>query len=176
MSMKEKNGGTRSTGGEVIKMKFAKYYNVSSLVEKMTKNEEITYPVGQDKYFGVYVCMDTNDFWICRILKGYDENYETNPDKFLVERNKFSNEDVIEKICEKFNRRFPTITKEDNSYTIRIKLHRFIDRCATKQICKAVILLDDEDGLSNWDCCEANSLEECIDIIDGGFGIEQMVE
>ena len=75
--MKGKSGGTRSTGGEVIKMKFAKYYNVSSLVEKMTKNEEITYPVGQDKYFGVYVCMDTNDFWICRILKGYDENYDS---------------------------------------------------------------------------------------------------
>ena len=156
-------------------MKFAKYYNVSSFLKKMVENGEITYPINDGNYQGIYICMDTNDFWICRILKGHDENYEINPNKFLVERNKFSNEEVIEKICEKFNRRFPTITKKDNSYTIRIKLHRFIDRSTTKQICKAVILLDDEDGLSNWDCCEANSLEECIDIIDDGFGIEQMI-
>ena len=64
---------------------------------------------------------------------------------------------------------------KDNDYTRRIKSHNFFDRYATKQICQAVILLDEEDGLTNWDCCEADSLEECIDIIDGGFGIEQMV-
>lgn len=156
-------------------MKYAKYYNVSSFVEKMTENGEVTYPTGDNKYIGIYICMDTNDFWISRILKGYNEEYEEDPGKYLVERNKFSNEDVVEKICEEFNRSFPTITEKDNSYTIRIKLHRFLDRCTTKQICKAVVLLDDYDGLSNWDCCEANSLEECIDIIDGGFGIEYMV-
>lgn len=156
-------------------MKYSKYYNVSSFVEKMTENGEVAYPTGDDRYLGIYVCMDTNDFWISRILKGYDEEYEKNPDKYLVERNKFSNEDVVEKICEIFNRSFPTITEKDNSYTMKIKLHRFLDRCTTKQICKAAILLDDYDGLSNWDCCEANSLEECIDIIDGGFGIEQLV-
>lgn len=93
-------------------MKFAKYYDVSSFVDKMMQNGEVTYP---------------------------------------------------------------TDTEKDNRYTMRIKLHRFLDRCTTKQICKAVILLDDYDGLSNWDCYEADSLEECIDIIDGGFGIEQMV-
>ena len=27
------------------------------------------------------------------------------------------------------------------------------------------------DGLSNWDCCEADSLEEAIEIIDGGYEI-----
>lgn len=155
-------------------MKYAKYYNVSSFVDKMLQNGEVTYPTDNDKYLGIYICMDTNDFWISRILKGYDEEYEKNPDKYLVERNKFSNEDVVEKICEVFSRNFPTITEKDNSYTMRIKLHRFLDRCTTKQICRAVILLDDYDGLSNWDCCEADSLEECIDIIDGGFGIEQM--
>lgn len=157
-------------------MRFAKYYDVSSFVEKMTDNGDITcYPSGDNKYLGIYICMDTNDFWISRILKGYDENYEENPDKYLVERNKFSNIDVIEKVCEIFNGKIPLITNKDNDYTRRIKSHNFFDRYATKQICQAVILLDDEDGLTNWDCCEADSLEECIDIIDGGFGIEQMV-
>lgn len=156
-------------------MKFAKYYNVSSLVDKMVSNEEIDYFTGDDKYCGIYICMDTNDFWICRILKGYNEEYERDMNKYLVERNRFDDWIVANKICDISNRRVPVKTGRDNDYTMKIKLSRFFDRCPTKLICKAVILLDDEDGLSNWDCCEANSLEECIDIIDGGFGIEQMV-
>lgn len=48
------------------------------------------------------------------------------------------------------------------------------DKFKTEQIIRAVILLDDEDGLSNWGCCETDSLEEAIGIIDGGFGIEEV--
>ena len=35
--------------------------------------------------------------------------------------------------------------------------------------------MDDYDGLSNWDNYEVNSLEEAIDIIDGGYGILSVV-
>ncbi len=44
-------------------MRFAKYYNVTKLVDDMQKKEEIdTYPIEEnDKFIGVYVCMDTND-------------------------------------------------------------------------------------------------------------------
>lgn len=156
-------------------MKFAKYYNVSSLVDKMSSDGEVDYFTGDDRYCGIYICMDTNDFWICRILNGYNEEYERDMNKYLVERNRFDDWTVVNKICDVFNRKIPIMTDIDNDYTMKIKLNRFFDRCSTKLICKAVILLDDEDGLSNWDCCEANSLGECIDIIDGGFGIEQMV-
>ena len=45
----------------------------------------------------------------------------------------------------------------------------------TCDIIKAVIILDDKDGLSNWDCCECNSLDEAIETIDGGYGILQCV-
>ena len=46
-------------------MEFAKYYNTSNLVEEMQKAEKIDcYPTGNDKFEGVYVCMDTNDFWM----------------------------------------------------------------------------------------------------------------
>ena len=38
-----------------------------------------------------------------------------------------------------------------------------------------VILLDDYDGLSNWDCYETDSLEKAIEIIDGGYGILSLV-
>ena len=45
----------------------------------------------------------------------------------------------------------------------------------TKDICRVVIMLDGEDGLCDWDNCEAESLEAAIDIIDGGFGILPLV-
>lgn len=51
-------------------MEFAKYYDVSKIVEEMQEKEEIDcYPTGNDKFEGVYVCMDTKNFWISRILK-----------------------------------------------------------------------------------------------------------
>ena len=72
-------------------MEYAKYYDVSKLVDEMQEKEEIySYPVGDDKFKGVYVCMDTKDFWISRILKGYNEKYEENENTYLVERNKIS--------------------------------------------------------------------------------------
>lgn len=70
-------------------MEFAKYYNVSNLVEDMQKAEEVDgYPTGDDKFEGVYVCMDTNDFWISRINKGYNEEYEREDEKYLVDATK----------------------------------------------------------------------------------------
>lgn len=33
----------------------------------------------------------------------------------------------------------------------------------------------DYDRLSNWDCCETDSLEDAEDIIDGGYGILPLV-
>ena len=58
-------------------MEFAKYYNVTKLVDEMIKKNEIdSYPIEEkDKFVGVYVCMDTNDFWISRISKGLNEDY-----------------------------------------------------------------------------------------------------
>ena len=57
-------------------MRFAKYYNVTRLVDDMQKKEEIdTYPTeAKDKFVGVYICMDTNDFWISRISKDLRRN------------------------------------------------------------------------------------------------------
>ena len=73
-------------------MEFAKYYNVSDIVDNMMEKKEIdSYPTGEDKFLGVYVCEDSNDFWISRILKGYNEEYERDDNMYLVERNKIDN-------------------------------------------------------------------------------------
>ena len=58
-----------------------------------------------------------------------------------------------------------------NCHVYRNKVHDYFGKFKTKDIIKAVIILDDEDGLTNWDCSEAEFLEETIEIIDGGYGI-----
>ena len=153
-------------------MEFAKYYNVSDIVDDMIKNEEIDcYPTGEDKFEGVYVCMDTNDFWISRINKGYNEEYEEDENKYLVERNKISIYDVMDKLHEMYGKKLPEFKEDEIFYIQKNKVHDYLRKFSTLNIIKAVIILDDYDGLSNWDCCEADSLEEAIEIIDGGYGI-----
>ena len=153
-------------------MDFAKYYEVSHIVDDMMmKNEIACYPTGEDKFEGVYVCMDTNDFWISRINKGYNEEYEKEDGKYLVERNKINIYDVMDKLHEQFGKKLPEFRENDMQFQTKNKAHSYIDKFKTKDIINAVIILDDEDGLSNWDCCEADSLEEAIEIIDGGYGI-----
>ena len=157
--------------GEMI-MEFAKYYNVSDIVDNMIKNEEIDcYPTGEEKFDGVYVCMDTNDFWISRINKGYNEEYEEDENKYLVERNKISIYDVMDKLHEMYGKKLPEFKEDEIFYMQKNKVHDYLRKFSTLNIIKAVIILDDYDGLSNWDCCEADSLEEAIEIIDGGYGI-----
>lgn len=151
-------------------MRFAKYYNVTKLVDEMIeKNEVDTYPTKEDdKFVGVYVCMDTNDFWISRISKDVNEDYNYEEGTYLVERNKFDIYTVADKLFELYDKRLPT-TLNKNIY------HDYFDQFKAKDICRAVIMLDDWDGLSNWDNCEAESLEDAIDIINGGFGILPLV-
>lgn len=158
------------------KFEVGKYYNVSNLVEDMKRAEEIDcYPTGNNKFEGVYVCMDTNDFWISRINKGYNEKFDREDGKYLVERNKISIYDVMDKLHELHGKKLPDFNEYIGHMQKRNAVKRYISQHGTLNIIKAVIILDDEDGLSNWDCCEADSLEEAIEIIDGGYGILSLV-
>lgn len=157
-------------------MKFAKYYDVKKIVENMMEDKEIyEYPTGEAAFAGIYVCMDTNDFWVSRINKGYNEEYEKDENKYLVERNKISIYDVADKLYDTYGKELPVVKKNGTAYIMKNAVHSYFERFQTLQIIKAVIVLDCEDGLSNWDCCEADSLEEAVKIIDGGFGIESVI-
>ena len=157
-------------------MEYAKYYNVSNLVETMQKAGEINeYPTGNNSFKGVYVCMDTNDFWISRIVEGYNEEYEKEEGKYLVERNKLDIYNVMDKLHELYSKVLPDFKNSDKQFEMKNKCHNYFKKYKTESICRAVILLDNEDGLTNWDCCEADSLEEAIEIIDGGYGILPLV-
>ena len=68
-------------------MDFAKYYDVTKLVDDMQRNEEIdVYPTEEkNKFVGVYVCMDTNDYWISRISKNLNDDYEYEEGIYLIQ-------------------------------------------------------------------------------------------
>lgn len=103
-------------------MEFAKYYNVTKLVNDMQKKEEIdTYPMEEDtKFAGVYVCMDTNDFWISRISKDVNEDYDYEEGTYLVERNKFDIYTVADKLFELYSKKLPTTLNKNTC-------HRYFD-------------------------------------------------
>jgi hypothetical protein len=155
-------------------MEFAKYYNVSNIVEVMMERGEVDCYSIENNFLGIYVCMDTNDFWISRISKGYNENFEEDENKYLIERNKISIYDVMDKLHDTYGKKLSEFSEKDLSYEQKNKVHSYLKNFTTNAIIKAVIVLDDEDGLSNWDCCDADSLEKAIEIIDGGYGILQI--
>lgn len=88
------------------------------------------------EYEKIYITPDTNDYHILRILKGFDEDYEVNENKVIIEHQ------MIPK------------TKTDKIHTLE-KLRK---------------ILEEDDG-GNYDYKVKNSVEECIEIVDGGFGI-----
>ena len=95
-------------------MEFAKYYNVSNLVEEMQKVKEINYyPTGDDKFVGVYVCMNSNEFWISRINKDLNDDYDREDGKYLIERNKVNIYEVMDELHELYHKKLPDFKEND---------------------------------------------------------------
>lgn len=118
-----------------MKLEFGKYTDITNFAKKVN-------PSMYDIYEKVYICPDTNNWWVSCIQEGVDEDYEECPGMYLVERN---------------NPDYPNGGKLPNM--VLISPERFV-----KQV------LEDWDG-SCWDNYEAGSLEEAIDVVDGGWGI-----
>lgn len=151
-----------------MSIKFAKYYDVTNLVKRMIADGKLDcYPDIMDNLAGVYICSDTNDFWICRIQKNINEDYEDEEGTFLIERNKIDNWDVIENVCKTFGKIFP------RQYT-KMDMHNFIDTTIETRLFEAVLLIDDFNTMENWDCWQHDSLEECIKDIADIYGIEEL--
>lgn len=144
-------------------MEFAKYYDVTDTMNKLIDEGKL-FSYTKDCYQKLYVCMDTHDFWISRVLEGYNSDFEEAPGKWLIERNKIDKYEFCEFLKEQ---------KEDDSpIADRWTRDYYIDKCfSVDEIIETLILMDDDKGLEGWDNCECNSLEEAEQVIDGGFGI-----
>ena len=116
-----------------MKLEFGKYTDITNFAKKVN-------PEMYDIYEKVYICPDTNNWWVSTIQKDINEDYEESPGTYLVERN---------------NPDYPDYGKCDNI---------FLNEDVVKEV------LEDWDG-SCWDNYEADSLEEAIEVVDGGWGI-----
>lgn len=149
-------------------MEFARYYNVTDKLNKMLEDNKLS-SYTKDYCKGLYICMDTHDFWISRILDGYNSEYEKEDGKWLVERNKIDKYDFCEFLKEQ--------KKDDSEIKDRWTRDYYIDECfPINDIIETLILMDDDKGLENWDTYECYSHNEAIEVIDGGFGIIEYKE
>ena len=82
----------------------------------------------------------------------------------------------MDKLHELYSKKLPDFKENDLQFEMKNKCHDYLKKFKAKDICKAVILLDDYDGLSNWDCYETDSLEKAIKIIHGGYVILPLVD
>jgi hypothetical protein len=150
-----------------MSVKFAKYYNVTGLVKKMIEQGKLDcYSDCIDSLAGVYICSDIRDFWIARINKELNDEYEEEDGVYLIERNKIDNWDVIEKVGEVFNKSTP------RQYT-RMDMHNFINDASERMLFESVLMIDDFNGLENWDNYQCDGLEEAIETIADIYGIEE---
>lgn len=148
------------------KMEFAKYYNVTGVLNKMLDEENKLFSYTKDYCQGLYICMDTHDFWVCRILEGYNEEFEQEEGSWLVERNKIDKYDLIEFIQQDDEDKLEITSRHSRDVAI--------DSFEVKDLIEYVILYDDDKGLEGWDNTQCDSLKECIKVIDGGFGIIEL--
>ena len=114
-----------------MKFEFAKYTEITSLYKKYCDSLQ-----DGDGYIRFFICLDVTDFWIVRVLEGFNEEYEKQDGSYLLERN--------------------TIQKDSKRQGLTLS---------------KVIELIKEDDFSNWDVVEYSNLEELIDDIDGGYGL-----
>ena len=112
-----------------MKFEFAKATDITAFAKSRM-------PEMYGEYEKIYITPDTNDYHILRILKGFDEDYEPNEDKVILEHQ------MIPK------------SKTEGIHTLE-KLKK---------------ILEEDDG-GNYDYKAKDSVEECIKIVDGGFGI-----
>ncbi|HCL4455201.1 TPA: hypothetical protein N2D10_003228 [Clostridium botulinum] len=143
-------------------MEFAKYYKATNKLNKLLEQKKV-FSYTKDYCTDLFICEDTHVFWICRILEGYNEEYEKEDEKWLVERNKIDKYDFIGFVEEKYKEKFIVRNRQDRD--------NIINSLDDSSIKENVILFDDDQGLENWDNYECNSYEEAISIIDGGHGI-----
>ena len=143
-------------------MEFAKYYDVTNKMNELIDKGEL-FSYTKDYCKKLFICMDTHVFWISRVLEGYNREFEEVEGQWLVERNKIDKYDFIEFVGEK--------NEKEYKFNGRFQRDNIIDELSVNKVIEYLILMDDDAGLESWDNYECDSLEEAIEVIDGGFGI-----
>ena len=150
----------------VKQMKSAQYYNMTNKLESMLDSGTLAC-YGKGQYKGLFICIDTNAFWVSRVLEGYNSNFERESGAWLVEQNKLDKYEFCAFVKERTNATSLIFTKRDRDC--------YIAECFTvAELLEFAIRMDDAQGLKGFDVCQCASYADCIKVIDGGYGILEL--
>ena len=119
-----------------MKLEFGKYTKCTKLANKI--DEEFF-----KQYEAVLICPDVQNFWVAKILVGWNEDYEQEEGAVLIERNNI------------------------DDYSAR-----HLKPYDHDAIAKKVLKLDSEDG-SNWDMLACESVKDAYEQLADIFGINE---
>lgn len=152
-------------------MIFATMYEVTEeaktiLNELPCYEDVINYSEKQEKKFMCFIGQDVHRFVITRVTEGYNDDFELEEGSFLVEEEYIDKTEVIEWMIEEGLMEEP----EDNFY-LRNTRDEIIDNLEDSKLFQAILRIDDERGLENWDYASANSEKEAMELVQGNFSI-----
>ena len=155
------------------KWKLGHVYDLTEYFDKMVKEKKII-GVGDNCYKnGYFVCHDVWDTHIYRIQVGINSEYEEEPRTKIVETENIRHSDLVEFCIEEYN-----LNEEiTNAFDEREIIEVLIAQIGLKELLKAIVKYDYENGFENWDVDEFRydaSLESLIERIDGGYGITKI--
>ena len=152
-----------NVSNNVEQLEFARYYNMTAKLESMLDaGTLVCYEKGQ--YKCLFVCSDTHDFWVSRVLEGYNSDFEREDGAWLLERNRLDKYEFCAFVKE--------LKSDDSVIDSRFARDYYIEECFTRdEILEFVLLFDDSRGIEGWDTHQCASYDACIKVIDGGYGI-----
>lgn len=117
------------------KLPFGTYVEITNIAKDFDDEYESLH--------SMFICEDVTDYWLVRITKDLNKDYEREVGIYLLEREKIDHYNFF------INRKQDTVVEE----------------------IQMVLEYDAENGYENWDNMELESYEDVIDTLDGGFGI-----
>lgn len=75
-----------------MEFQFGKYTEITDFAFKINPQYK------NEKYIRFFICPDVWDNWFVRVLDGYNEEYEPEEGKFLIERNNISKDHRSDKL------------------------------------------------------------------------------
>lgn len=142
-------------------LQFAKSHRITNLKE-MTKELDLT---SYEGYKDIYVWIDIDTIHISRVLEGYNDEYDREDGKIILEQKDIFFFDLINFLNEEKEMKIKDEYKEKGLF------HDFIEQFDKREVAKWIIDYDDFTGLESDDYKCFDNIKDVLDIIDGGFGI-----
>lgn len=124
-------------------MEFNKGYNVTEVMEKAISEGKLDIYYKVSESLKVYIAKDIWDVWVYRVHENLNEDFEYSDGEYLIEMINISKEDIAEKLVEEFGYAEDDFQGDSRNFLENVK--------SIEDIAKSCMLIDEDNGLENWD-------------------------